>query len=55
MQPENAPAGLPELPVYVWREHDEALGQLMRAAAAGRSGVAVLSVRQRFCLRLALG
>ena len=42
VQPEDVPAGLPELPVYVRREHDEALGQVVRAAAAGRSGVAVL-------------
>jgi len=42
VQPEDAPAGLPELPVYVRREHDEALGQVVRAAAADRSGVAVL-------------
>ena len=38
VQPEDVPAGLPELPVYVRREHDEALGEVVRAAAAGRSG-----------------
>ena len=42
VQPGDARAGLPELPVYVRREHDEALGQVVRAAAVGRSGVAVL-------------
>ena len=42
VQPEDPPAGLPALPVYVRREHDEALGQMVQAAAAGRSGVAVL-------------
>src|SRR5206468_142155 len=42
VQPEDAPAGLPELPAYVPREHDKALGQVVRAAADGRSGIAVL-------------
>ncbi len=42
VQPEDAPAGLPELPAYVPREHDTELGRVVRAAAAGRSGVAVL-------------
>jgi uncharacterized protein YidB (DUF937 family) len=42
VQPEGAVPGLPELPVYVLREHDTELGQVVRAAAAGRSGVAVL-------------
>ena len=41
VQPEDAPPGLPVLP-YVPREHDEALGQVVRAAADGRSGIAVL-------------
>ena len=30
------------LPPYVPREHDEVLGQVVRAAAGGRSGIAVL-------------
>ena len=42
VQPEDAPPGLPVLPPYVPREHDEALGQVVRAAADGRSGIAVL-------------
>ena len=42
VQPEDAPPGLPVLPPYVPREHDQALGQVVRAAAAGRSGIAVL-------------
>ena len=42
VQPEDAPAGLPDLPAYVPREHDMELGRVVRAAAAGRSGVAVL-------------
>ena len=42
VQPEDAPAGLPELPPYVPREHDQLLGQAVRAAAGGRSGIAVL-------------
>ena len=40
--PEDAPAGLPELPTYVPREHDQLLGEVVRAAAEGRSGIAVL-------------
>jgi TIR domain len=43
VQPGDAPAGLPELPAYVRREHDEALGRVTGAAAAGRSGIAVLA------------
>jgi hypothetical protein len=39
---EDAPAGLPPLPPYVPREHDQALGQVVRATAGGRSGIAVL-------------
>ena len=37
MQPEDAPPGLPVLPPYMPREHDEVLGQVARAAggAAG--------------------
>ena len=42
VQPEDAPPGLPVLPPYVPREHDQALGQVVRAAAEGRSGIAVL-------------
>ena len=42
VQPEDAPPGLPDLPPYVPREHDEVLGQVVRAAAGGRSGIAVL-------------
>jgi hypothetical protein len=42
VQPDDAPPGLPLLPPYVPREHDQVLGQLVRAAAAGRSGIAVL-------------
>ncbi len=42
VQPEDAPAGLPGLPPYVPREHDDVLGQVVRAAADGRSGIAVL-------------
>ena len=33
---------LPELPVYVPREHDAALAEMVTAAAAGLSGIAVL-------------
>ena len=40
--PEDAPAGLPELPAYVPRGHDQVLAQVVRAAAGGRSGIAVL-------------
>ena len=42
VQPEDAPPGLPVLPPYVPREHDEVLGRVVRVAAAGRSGIAVL-------------
>jgi hypothetical protein len=42
VQPENAPPGLPVLPPYVPRGHDQLLGQVVRAAAEGRSGIAVL-------------
>ncbi len=42
VQPTGAAPGLPELPVYVPREHDTELGRVMRAAAGGRSGIAVL-------------
>jgi hypothetical protein len=39
---EDAPPELPLLPPYVPREHDEVLGGVVRTAAGGRSGVAVL-------------
>ena len=42
VQPEGAPPDLPDLPSYVPREHDQVLGQVVRAAAAGRSGITVL-------------
>jgi hypothetical protein len=42
VQPEDAPPGLPLLPPYVPREHDEVLGQVVRAAADGCSEIAVL-------------
>ena len=42
VQPEDAPPGLPVLPPYTPREHDQVLGQVVRAAADGRSGIAVL-------------
>ena len=41
VQPDDALPG-PLLPPYVPREHDEVLGQLVAAAADGRSGIAVL-------------
>jgi uncharacterized protein YidB (DUF937 family) len=40
--PEDAPAGLPELPLYMPREHDQVLAAVVRAAAGGRSEIAVL-------------
>ena len=42
VQPEGAVPELPDLPAYVPREHDTELGRVIRAAAAGRSGIAVL-------------
>ena len=42
VQPEEPRSGLPELPAYVPREHDAVLAQVVRAAAEGRSGIAVL-------------
>jgi hypothetical protein len=42
VQLEDAPPELPPLPLYVPRGHDKVLGQVVRAAAAGRSGIAVL-------------
>jgi len=40
VQPEGAAPGLPDLPAYVPRGHDIELGRVIRAAAAGRSGIA---------------
>ena len=42
VQPENPQPGLPVLPAYVPREHDAELGRVVRAAAEGSSGIAVL-------------
>jgi TIR domain len=42
VQPENAQPGLPALPAYVPREHDTELAGVVRAAAEGSSGIAVL-------------
>ena len=42
VQPEDAPPGLPLLPPYMPREHDQVLGQVVHVAADGRSGIAVL-------------
>jgi hypothetical protein len=42
VQPEDSQPGLPALPEYVPRDHDVELGQVVRAAAQGRSGIAVL-------------
>jgi len=42
VQPDYPQPGLPELPVYVPREHDAELAGVVRAAAEGRSGIAVL-------------
>jgi hypothetical protein len=42
VQPEDAPPGLPVLPPYAPREHDQVLGHVVRAAADGRSGIAVM-------------
>jgi hypothetical protein len=42
VQPEDAPPELPLLPPYVPREHDQVLGQVVAAAADGRSRIAVL-------------
>ena len=38
----DAPSGLPVLPPYEKRDHDQVLGQVVRAAADGHSGIAVL-------------
>jgi uncharacterized protein YidB (DUF937 family) len=42
VQPEDPQPGLPALPRYVPREHDTELGSVVRAAAEGSSGIAVL-------------
>jgi Trypsin-like peptidase domain len=42
VQPEDPQPSLPELPAYVPREHDQALRQVVREAAGGSSGIAVL-------------
>jgi len=42
VQPEDPQPGLPALPAYVPREHDRELARVVQAAAAGRSGIAVL-------------
>ena len=42
VQPEDPQPGLPALPAYVPRAHDTELGQVVRAAAEGNSGIAVL-------------
>ena len=42
VQVEDGPTGLSALPEYVRRGHDEVLGRVVRAAAGGRSGIAVL-------------
>ena len=42
VQPDHQQLGLPELPEYVPREHDGELGQVVMAAAGGKSGIAVL-------------
>ena len=42
VQPEDPQPGLPVLPAYVPRDHDAELGSVVRAAADGSSGIAVL-------------
>ncbi len=42
VQPDDPRPGLPALPAYVPREHDTELGRVVRAAAEGSSGIAVL-------------
>ena len=42
VQAGDAPPGLPALPAYLPREHDRDLAELVRAAADGSSGIAVL-------------
>ena len=40
VQPDAPHPGLPVLPVYVLRDHDTALAEVVTAAAAGTSGIA---------------
>jgi hypothetical protein len=42
VEPDAPQPGLPVLPAYVPREHDAALAEVVRAAAVGASGIAVL-------------
>ena len=42
VEPDDPQPGLPALPRYVPREHDTELGSVVRAAAEGSSGIAVL-------------
>src|SRR5262249_58147363 len=42
VEPDVPQPGLPALPTYVPREHDAALAEVVTAAAAGTSGIAVL-------------
>jgi hypothetical protein len=42
VQLEDPQPGLPAMPTYMPREHDTELGSVVRAAAEGRSGIAVL-------------
>ena len=42
VQLDDPPPELPVLPIYLPREHDQVLAQVVRAAAEGRSGIAVL-------------
>jgi hypothetical protein len=42
VQPEHPQPGLPALPTYVPRDHDTELGSVVRTAAQGSSGIAVL-------------
>ncbi len=42
VQADNPPGDLPVLPAYVPREHDRTLAEVVQAAAAGSSGIAVL-------------
>ena len=42
VQSEDPQPSLPVLPAYMSRDHDAKLGQVVRAAADGRSGIAVL-------------
>ena len=42
VQPDDPQPGLPALPTYIPRDHDTELGSVVRAAAEGSSGIAVL-------------